>query len=117
MWNGIQPRRDKKKLALGTDEHFWRVLALQFGYEKVSELKARLTDGEFLEWKIFYEIRPFGEEWSDARFAWLTAHIVSMLRKVDNVEDYRAKIYGREYQQKVQSAETQTAILNSLFGR
>ena len=93
------------------------MLALQFGYPNVEKLKSEISSGQFYEWKQFYAIRPFGDEFMDNRFAFQTANVVSMVTKVNNWGDFKTPIYAREKIKQVQSAQEQTNILNSLFGK
>lgn len=90
------------------------MLALQFGYPNVQKLKDEISPGQFYEWKQFYAIRPFGDEFMDNRFAFQTGNIVSMLAKVDNWGDFRTPIYAREHVTRYQSPQEQTAILDAL---
>ena len=38
-------------------------------------MQERITGAEFEEWKQFYSVRPFGDEWDDMRFGNMTAEL------------------------------------------
>ncbi len=41
-----------------------------------------MSRAEFEDWKEFYIVRPFGDEWEDYRFGQQTAHIKSSMSGV-----------------------------------
>ncbi len=83
------------------------MLALQFGEPKIKRLKKLLTPGEFLEWKTFYELRPFGDEWEDFRTAWIAWNIPSFSDSKRTFDQFMPPIAGRKFAPKpVQSEES-----------
>ncbi len=66
-------------------------------------MQERITNAEFIEWKQFYDVRPFGDEWDDLRFGTMTARICASLSGVPEgktfdkfIEICMPLIYGRD---------------------
>ena len=81
-----------------------------------------MSAGEFEEWKQFYEIRPFGDEWQDFRDGFQTAHIVSSMASIPDgmmfhkfIETCMPLIAGRNNKWRGRmTPEEQVAMLESM---
>ncbi len=66
-------------------------------------MKRKISKAQFVEWKHFYEVRPFGDEWEDLRFGTMTARVCSSMGGVPDgmrfdkfIEVSMPLIYGRD---------------------
>ncbi len=91
------------------------MLALQFGYPDVEKLKRVISSRQFALWKIFYDVRPFGDEWTDNRFAHQTEMLWTSFRGSDerpHQDLFFPIIYGRDNSKRGRkSAEEMAAML------
>ncbi len=99
------------------------MLALEFGTPDVAALKRKINGHQFAKWKAFYSIRPFGDEWTDFRFGYMTAQICASFGGVPDgmsfdkfVECQTVPIAGRDNKWRGKTKpEEQAMILDSLL--
>jgi len=46
---------------VGSDEHFWHILALALGGRTIKEWQATMSEVEFGSWVEFYKLAPFDD--------------------------------------------------------
>lgn len=65
----------KKRLRRNGDRRFAYRLALHLGRSNVDRMLREMSIRQFLEWRAYFDLEPFGEERADLR----SAHIVQTL--------------------------------------
>jgi hypothetical protein len=87
-------------------------LALAMGEANVDAMLARISAGQYMEWRAYYEVEPWGGERMDAAFARLQSQIHNMMRRKG--PSVKASQFMPEYgPRESQTQDSMVAILSA----